>query len=343
MPLHSQHLELDLGAVLPTPSAGKAVLGMDADGALVTKTPAGLASPVAFPKLAAHPSTPTDKAIGYCLDVLGTDQFFVKTEDGTTHQITPPSAGGGGALPFVIVAASQSAPAGYAYLVVAQGVVLTLAAGVAADRFSVLDVVADGTLQVIADTVAPDQINDDSGNAAASVTLPAGAPSNRTYQFAGALGAVWVQTSREPYGTDEGTLPHVGTYAAIVPGFAFLTGANAVETLPDPALTADSARLAIIKLGTLTTIAVGGAGLIENLDGTQPTTQDVTGLRDGTRLDYQLQAGSGLWRLVSWSSDGDPYVAGAPGDWDTAPPTTRKDALDRIAAAVAGLLGTPIL
>jgi hypothetical protein len=36
------------------------------------------------------------------------------------------------------------------------------------------------------------------------------------------------------------------------------------------------------------------------------------------------------------------YDASTPADWDTAPPANIPDALDRLAAAVAGLLGEPI-
>ena len=36
------------------------------------------------------------------------------------------------------------------------------------------------------------------------------------------------------------------------------------------------------------------------------------------------------------------YSAGTPADWATSAPTTIKDALDRIASAVEGLLATPI-
>lgn len=36
------------------------------------------------------------------------------------------------------------------------------------------------------------------------------------------------------------------------------------------------------------------------------------------------------------------YSAGTPADWDTSAPETTKDAIDRLASAVAGLLAGPV-
>lgn len=297
MPLHSQHLELDIGAALPTPSAGKAVLGMDADGALVTKTPSGIASPVAFPKLAAHPATPTDKAIGYCLDVLGTDQFFVKTEDGTTHQITPPSVGGGGALPFVLVTVSQAAPAGFSYLVTAPGVVLTLAAGAADDRFAVTDL--GGPVQIVADTVAPDSVQADGGNSGATFTTPAEVPRVRTYQFA-AFATAWVQTSREPFAGEEGTLPFLTYSGTVVAGFNHFIAADPGADVVLPPPFADQ-RIALTKgyAGALTISTGGGPSFIKSTDGTLVMTEDASAWGENSCVEYQNRGGENIWRLIS--------------------------------------------
>ena len=329
---------------LVTPPAGLVALGIDADGGLATKGSDGLPTPAVFPKLLAHPATPTDKAVGYCIEVLGVDQFFVKTEDGIVYQITPPSSGGG-VLPYVIVAASQAAPPGFTYVMVAPGIVLTMTAGADDDEIAVID--ASGGIngnQLVAN--APQLIFDDSMAGAATMTFRDLIPTARRWQFL-ALAGSWIRTQTEPVFA-EGSLiiqqPDLVANGSVnYGGFYPVSAAGLTLALPDDpnVLACGRVGFRLTGAGFGPVLNAGSGIIISPVDGTSASTFDFAAYPSGTYIELFQQNDIGpVWTVII--STRPAYNAAAPADWAATPPTTMEQALDRVAAAVAGLLGTPI-
>ena len=328
---------------LVTPPAGLVALGIDADGVLATKGDDGLPKPVSFPKLLAHPATPTDKAVGYCLDVLGVDQFFVKTEDGIVYQITPTSSGGG-VLPFVLVAASQAAPPGFTYVMVAPGIVLTMPAGADDDEIAVIDAALNSGNQLV--TFGGETVTDDSGSFNGAMTFHDLTFMVRRWQYLAAATA-WFRTQTEPV-TAEGSLilqqPDLVANGSVnYGGFYPVSAAGLTLALPDDPNVLASGRVGFLLTGAgFGPVLNAGSGIIISpVDGTSASTFDFAAYPSGAYIELFQQNNSGpVWTVII--STRPAYNAAAPADWAATPPTTMEQALDRIAAAVAGLLAAPI-
>jgi hypothetical protein len=339
-----QH-NLQPGALV-TPPAGLVALGIDADGGLATKGDDGLPKPAVFPKLLAHPATPTDKAFGYCLEVLGVDQFFVKTEDGIVYQITPPSSGGG-VLPFVIVAASQAAPPGFTYVMVAPGIVLTMPAGADNDEIAVIDIFLNSGNQLVAN--GGEILFDDSGNqlvAPDAMTFHDLVATVRRWQYV-TIATAWLRTQTEPFSAEGSLIFQQPDLVASDPvgygGFYAVSAAGLTLALPDAPNVLVSGRIGfrITGAGFGPVLDAGSGVIISPVDGTGASTFDFAAYPSGTYIELFQQNNSGpVWTVII--STRPAYNAAAPADWAATPPTTMEQALDRIAAAVAGLLGTPI-
>jgi len=120
---------------------------------------------------------------------------------------------------------------------------------------------------------------------------------------------------------DDGGDGHIGLSGT---GFANIFGLQGVHVQSTTMPSTDG--LVMDNVGHVSLSSVAGQSLWLNVTSGAPVT-----IGDGSG--YVTIQGVG----VSVA-----YNASAPANWATSSPTTVHDALDRIAAAVAGLLGTPI-
>ena len=262
----------------------------------------------------------------------------------------------GNALPVVLVFASQVAPPGFAYVLQGNGIVLTLAAGT---NNALVRVVNSGTgNSVVADIAAPDQIVDDAGTNQLAIDIddyvtPGGTTYFvlREWQFVTGPN-VWVRTNTQ---NTQSFLNGVLLTQEWTPGDPSRPGfTNVVTTAgqtidtPDPATVGSgpSATFAICKFvaGALTVNAFAGSQFAAPDGAGFVTTYNADAWPAGSVFTWQYALSSNNYMLVSASPPPAPAVAYVPttsADW-AGDPATVQEALDRIAAAVAGLLAAPI-
>jgi len=243
------------------------------------------------------------------------------------------------------VAASQAAPPGFTYVMVAPGIVLTMTAGADDDEIAVID--ASGGIngnQLVAN--APQLIFDDSMAGAATMTFRDLIPTARRWQFL-ALAGSWIRTQTEPVFA-EGSLiiqqPDLVANGSVnYGGFYPVSAAGLTLALPDAPNVLVSGRVGfrLTGAGFGPVLNAGSGIIISPVDGTSASTFDFAAYPSGTYIELFQQNNSGpVWTVII--STRPAYNAAAPADWAATPPTTMEQALDRVAAAVAGLLGTPI-
>jgi len=128
-------------------------------------------------------------------------------------------------------------------------------------------------------------------------------------------------------------------------------GGFAVSLLTDSAL----ASFELDDSGTATLNADGGF-IAQNVAGNWRLQGDSVGnvvlqcaagkvisiREEGSTSEIQLDGSSDMILLLAAGGVSASYVSAVPGDWDGGSPPTFENALDRLATAVAGLLGTPV-